>query len=219
MKNFRNRALFACAVIAVLVTASSCALDPASDEDLGADVDVTTQAIGEGQAFNSIFDLSCQRNGPCNTPGIVRTEAFTECPTNFFVFGFGARVDSKGNFTGVKLGCGSADYVVTRSGAGEEKIVSADPGQVVVGVGGIVTGNDLTRAVIRQCPFNFESHRVATGELCSLKSEPFGSSSTELFLDSHFGVADPSNRVVVGVGLTASGDNLATIRVEVGTLK
>ena len=227
----KNSIAVECLMLLGLITTTACALEPPTEEEL-AEVEGTAEALTlpspvyNGQGFvgagSNEASAHCDRRNSAGNP--TNDEVLT---------GFGGRVDSSGNFTNIKVWCrtigaggflsGEASYgsgeesVVHAPGAGQDGFIN---GAVVVGVGGIVSSDNLTRAVIRICPWNPSTRKVGTGGLCVLKASTTASTSFELLVDSHAGqpIITAERRVAVGVGLTASGDNLSGVRLEWGSL-
>ena len=164
--------------------------------------------VGSVDQFFAKYDEVQSNGGPS-------VEKFVDCPENKVLLGWGGRVDGDGNFTDIKIACGLVHlyYGLIKSyhpsaTTSAEKFVEADPDNVVVGVGGVVNGNNLARAVIKQCPWDKRSMTVNPA-LCTYKSSD-GSTTTERFMDIH-NLVDPARRpwtVLTGMGATAGSEVL-----------
>jgi hypothetical protein len=159
------------------------------------------------------------------------------------VTGFSGRVDSNSNFTDVAVYCstmssglwaGSRTSVPNPVGLEEKQLLAAD-GFAIVGIGGIVSNNNLARIVAWQCQWDSTTHALrfdTAGLHCGWASTD-GVNSTEKFLSSHAGGDNSfpkdsytkpapsdferSHAALRGIGMTASNDNLAGIRAVVAT--
>lgn len=160
--------------------------------------------------------------------GVAAVERFAECGPDQVLTGFGGRVNSD-NFADVTVYCrdilndGSLSVNETTFSAGgtaEEKSIRASNGQVIVGLGGVVTSDNVNRFVARQCPWLASSKSIDIGQ-CSHTSTSSGIFSTEVNLDTHEGYSATQKPKVVGAGagMTATRDNVYAVRMTIGLLR
>lgn len=187
--------------------------------------DETTDIIAEGLTGPTVFFQSytyAQSNGG------GQVERFADCGPDQVLTGVGARVIDS-NFTDLTIYCrdigGNGQLSVSESqftvgGPSEEQSLHAGNGLVFVGVGAIVSSDNVARIVARVCPWIAASKRVDVAS-CSYSSTSPGSNSTEASLDMHNGVsaANKPRTVATGAGFTASGGNVVAVRMSSGLLK
>lgn len=160
--------------------------------------------------------------------GAAEVERFAECGENEILTGLGARAVS-GNVTDLTIYCreilddgqlseDESRYV--EGGSSEEQRLEVDDGQVAVGVGSIVSHDNVARLVLKQCPWLAESRTVDVAQ-CSETSTASGTFSAEAFIDAH-GSASSEQKprvVLAGAGLTSTHDNVYAVRAKIGYLK
>lgn len=160
--------------------------------------------------------------------GVPDVERFAECGENEVLTGLGARAVD-GNVTDLTVYCreilddgqlseDESRYV--EGGPSEEQRLKVDDGQVAVGVGSIVSHDNVARLVLKQCPWVPESRNVDVAQ-CSETSTVSGTFSAEAFIDAQ-GSASSAQKphvVLAGAGLTSTHDNVYAVRAKIGYLK
>jgi hypothetical protein len=187
--------------------------------------DESLDIVAEGLTGPTVFFQSytyAQSNGG------GQVERFADCGPDQVLTGVGARVIDS-NFTDLTIYCRDigangqlsvSESQFTVGGPSEEQSLHAGNGLVFVGVGAIVSGDNVARIVARVCPWIAASKRLDVAN-CSYSSTLPGSNSTEASLDMHNGVsaANKPRTVATGAGFTASGGNVFAVRMSSGLLK
>lgn len=154
-----------------------------------------------------------------------KVEAFANCPQGDMLVGFGGKVTS-GNFSCVTIYCrgfndsghlGSALSYQSGS-AGEEQQLLLPSTMVAIGIGGTVDSDNLTNILIKACSWIPESLKINPNQC-----QTFGSHNTtfEKYFDVWNGLTENEKpkAIVTGAGMTATGDNISSIRLTRGTIK
>jgi hypothetical protein len=160
------------------------------------------------------------------TDGHPGTEKFADCGTDQVMTGWGGWT-SGGDFTGVTAYCRSigadgtlgSETSVSNGGSGVQVAVRAQAGWVVAGAGGWVNSS-LRRATIFQCQWIPATKSIDANTCAWFGSD--NNSSSEMQYDVRANLPNSSywnKSIATGVGLTDQYDNVAEIRLTVGTLK
>jgi hypothetical protein len=160
--------------------------------------------------------------------GNAATERYAECGTDQVLTGVGARAYS-GDVRDITVHCrdilpdgtlSQQETTYSNGGPSEEKLINANPGSVVVGLGGVITGgSNFGRLTAKQCEWDPQT-RTIKPQTCGWISTDT-SLSVELQLDLHarFNSTERFRIVGAGAGFTESNLNLAEIRMRVGKLR
>jgi len=218
--------LLPCALSCIFALLSS-GCSAATDEDLSGGnpsetVGTASESLLAGPTVNFQQYSYIQTNQPA-------TEVYMDCQPDQVLTGVGAWV-SGDNFAGLTVYCrdiepnGQLSILETsyihRGASQEGGPVNADSGKVVVGVGGIVTADNVYRLVIRECNWDPSTKRVNVFS-CNYKSNNSGTQfTTEQYKEAFEGMSatDKARSVATGVGFTSSSDNLYNVRMSRGLL-
>lgn len=201
---------------------------------VGCSGDRASDSVGEDEVLESQSEA---RRAPSDffsefryesSSGASHVERYVDCGVDQVLTGAGARVDGNGHVTDVTIHCrdilsdgalSANAYSVQAGGASQEKVIQATLGYVIVGLGATVADANLQRLVIKQCPWIASDRRVDVSA-CDYTSTTPGSDSSDVFLDAHlaYSTSERSRVVATGFGLTATRDQVLTIRMSSGKL-
>jgi hypothetical protein len=179
------------------------------------------QALGaDANEFESFTHLTVNGN--------AATERYVDCGQDQVMTGFGARADD-GDVKDITVYCrdietdgqlGQTELSFTHGGTAQERVVHADAGHVVVGLGGwIMNNSNFGRVSIKQCPWDPQT-RTVRADGCAWKGSD-GQTFAELQLDTHarYNSTERYRIVATGAGMSQRTSNVTEVRMRVGKLR